>query len=369
MNKRLLILSGIAILAVVANHASHRGFVAMFWWTDRYLPVSVPNFDQMGSFAYYALVAQQKLALFSVPAFLFVSGAFIAYAARGTQSRLGWPMIWKRISNLLPPYLIWVAVYILTDILVIKTEYALQDLILSVVTVSQSPYFFVPLLIVFFLLSPFLAPVAKNHWRWLLGAALLVQLVAMVRAYLRLFEVQGSWMQGMSLLFSNQFAEFIFFYSLGMISGFRLPDLKQGLYKFRWPLLVSTLVFAVLAVVEAEWVFQTYEVDVWRSATLTLPTFLFILSFILAFFAFDHVEVPFSNFFYGLGVSTLAIYLIHKSILLVLPKLVYNFAPFILGYQVLYQPLLIATAIGIPVLMMNLTKRTPLSQVYRILYG
>jgi len=176
MNKRLLILNGIAIIAVVANHASHIGFVAMFWWTDQYLPVTVPNYDQMGSFSYYMLVAQQKLALFSVPSFLFVSGVFIAYAVRGSQSRLSWTMIKKRVTNLIPPYLIWTLVFILTEIVVLGKEYTLGEIGLNIITISHSPFFFVPLLIVFFLLSPPLAYLAKFHWKLLLMIAILVQL-------------------------------------------------------------------------------------------------------------------------------------------------------------------------------------------------
>ena len=131
MNKRLLILNGIAIIAVVANHASHIGFLAMFWWTDQYLPVSVPNFDQMGSISYYGLIAQQKLALFSVPSFMFVSGVFIAYAVRGNQSRLTWVMIRKRIVNLLPPYLIWTFVFVIGEIVVVKESFTPLEFLLN----------------------------------------------------------------------------------------------------------------------------------------------------------------------------------------------------------------------------------------------
>ena len=46
MNKRLLMLSGLAITAVAVNHAANWGFIALFWWTDRYRAVAVPNYDQ-----------------------------------------------------------------------------------------------------------------------------------------------------------------------------------------------------------------------------------------------------------------------------------------------------------------------------------
>jgi peptidoglycan/LPS O-acetylase OafA/YrhL len=369
MNKRLLILNGIAIIAVVANHASHIGFLAMFWWTDRYLPVTVPNFDQMGSASYFGLVAQQKLALFSVPSFMFVSGVFIAYAVRGSQSRLSWTMIRKRVTNLLPPYLLWTLVFVIGEIVVSGETFTPVEFVLNFVTIRQSPFFFVPLLIVFFLLSPPLAYLAKFRWKLLLVLALIVQIGALTFSYLRFSDLDGTVIDIFKFIFSSQIAEYIFFYVLGLIAGLRLTDIKKGLYKIRWFLLIATLVFAVLAVAEAEWVFQTFDSRGWRSTTLSIPTLLYILSFIFCYLSFDHVEIPFSKFFYQLGVGTLGIYLVHKSVLLVLPKIIYHVAPFALGYQILLQPLLVSIAIGIPVVMMNLTKRSPIRKHYRVLFG
>ena len=78
MRRQIPILRGLAILAVVYNHATGWGYTAMFWWADRYRQVgSLPNYDQMGSLPYYVLAVIQQLAQFSVPAFLFISGFFI----------------------------------------------------------------------------------------------------------------------------------------------------------------------------------------------------------------------------------------------------------------------------------------------------
>ncbi len=369
MNRRLLILNGIAIIAVVANHASHAGFVAMFWWTDLYRNVTVPNFDQLGSLSYYGLVAEQKLALFSVPSFLFVSGVFIAYAMRGRQSRLSWTMIKKRIFNLIPPYLIWTLVFLGIEIVVAGAAYTPLEFVLSFVTVRFSPFFFVPLLMVYFLISPLLAPLAKNHWKWLLAAALALQITAIVRAYLLLIGSRGDWGTILNFVFSSQIVEYFFFYVAGVTAGLRLTALKRGVYRFRWVLLALTIFFAVLAVAEAEWIFQQYAKEGWRSATLSVPTFLYAVLFILTYLAFDHVKLPFSKTLYQIGVGTLGIYLMHKSVLLILPKIVYHALPFVLGYQILYQPLLVSLAVGIPLLLMNLTKRSPLKKRYRILFG
>src|SRR5574338_1320500 len=146
MNRRLLMLNGLAILAVLANHASHSGFIAMFWWTDRYMPVSVPNYDQMGSLSYYLLIVMQKLAVFSVPTFLFITGIFLAYTARGSQSHLTWKVVSKRVLNLLPPYFLWTTVFLAIQFL-LGERASLGETVLLYLWVDVSPFFFIPLVL------------------------------------------------------------------------------------------------------------------------------------------------------------------------------------------------------------------------------
>ena len=67
MARRILLLSGLAILAVVLNHAGGFGQIAMFLWADRYRPVSVPNWDQLGTPVHYALLTIRSVGVFAVP--------------------------------------------------------------------------------------------------------------------------------------------------------------------------------------------------------------------------------------------------------------------------------------------------------------
>ena len=109
--RQLFLLNGLAIFAVVCNHAAHAGFLPMFWWTNRYLPVSdIPNFDQIATLAYYAILIIIILTNCAVPIFFFVSGYFIAYAAKGKNSVLSWKFIETRLVYLLIPCVIWTLV-------------------------------------------------------------------------------------------------------------------------------------------------------------------------------------------------------------------------------------------------------------------
>jgi len=371
MNKRLLMLSGLAILAVVMNHASHSGFIAMFWWTDRYQAVVVPNYDQMGSLSYYGLVAAQKLALFSVPAFLFITGVFLAYAARGSQTRLTWSVVRRRILNLLPPYLIWSVIFYAVQYL-IGIHRSPVDAALNIISIDRSPFFFVPLIIVYYLISPFLAPFAKNHPRLLLAIGAVVLLAGATSGYLhqyaRVNGIENSVITSPgSYLIERQVFEFFFYYVFGLVAGFYQAELKAFVIRFRWWLLGLAIIAGVAAVAEAEWVYKLTADEGWRSRTLTLPTVIYSISFILAFLAFDRLRLP--GFLYQLGVDTLGIYLIHQVVLLIAPKIAYHVLPFILGIQAVYQPLLITLAVGTPMLMMIITRRLPVKNHYRILFG
>ena len=113
MTKRLLLLNGLAIMAVVCNHASHWGFISLSWCLGQ--TVAAGDNTQIGALTYYGLVAIGKLAVFSVPAFLVVSGFFVAYAARGSQSALGWKMVTTRVTSLAVHYIIWSVVIFVTD--------------------------------------------------------------------------------------------------------------------------------------------------------------------------------------------------------------------------------------------------------------
>lgn len=371
MNKRLLMLSGLAILAVAMNHASLSGFIAMFWWTDRYLPVTVPNYDQMGSLSYYGLVAAQKLALFSVPSFLFITGVFLAYAARGSQPGVSWSVVFRRVLNLVPPYLIWSVVFYAAQFL-LGVKHTPIEYVLGLFSVEHSQYFYIPLIIIYYLLSPFLTPLAKNKPWLLLGIGIAAVLAGIATGYLRHFArlngVENSFFSTpASYLAEQRVFEYFIYYTLGLVAGFHQAELKAFITRYRWLLLGLVIVAGVLAVVETEWVFKTTEITTWRSRTLTLPTVIYAISFILTFMAFDKLRLP--GFLYQLGVDTLGIYLIHQVVLLFAPKLVYHFLPFVLGIQAIYQPLLIAVAVGVPLLLMAITRRLPVRKYYRIVFG
>ncbi len=192
---RLLQLNGVAILGVILFHTAGWGFVAMFAWSHRYLPAGVDPMVQMGSFSYYVLRGIEQFAVFSIPAFLFVSGYFIAFATPRRQATVSWSIVWARIRGLLIPYLIWSLVLIVflgfQGRRLSPAGYAT-----ALLTGRVNPaYYYVPLLCQFYLLSPLLVFLARRWWQWLLLAALAIQLSIQLLYYPALLQVSAGVLQ------------------------------------------------------------------------------------------------------------------------------------------------------------------------------
>lgn len=367
MSKRLLLLNGWAILAVVCNHAASYGFLAMFWWTDRYRDVTVPNYDLVGSPAYYAVMAIQQLALFSVPAFLFVSGSFVAYAARGKESNLGWKFVRTRIAGLLWPYLIWMAVYLVLELVEGKTD-TLPGYVRRLLTGDVAyPFFFVPLLCQFYLFAPFIVRWAKTR-----PAALLSLVIAMQLGAIAVFHyLQIAQPSALSLVVSNGwlFVWMVLYFPLGVILGLRWSSVGPRLAQFKWPLVLVTIVLGAITPLENEALRQMLGKEPGLQMG-TISSTIYPLTFILAFIAFSGSGKGRVGKLIGwLGAHSYGIYLTHLLVLGWLARLIQHFLPGLLSQPVLFVLLLAGLDIGVIALFMKAITRSPARRWYRYLFG
>lgn len=366
MSRRLLLLNGLAILAVVCNHAAAWGETAMFWWTDCYRPVETPNYDQRGTWAYWALVAIIHLAMVSVPAFLFISGFFVSYAARSQDRTASWRMTRTRIIHLLVPYVIWSAVIYLGDSLQGVTYSPLEYLTRLLTGGATATFFYVPVLVQLLLVSPLLAPPARAKPGLLLTVSALVQSSAMGVRYARFLGADAPRLALVWTLVPS--AYFVFFFSFGMVAGSHLSELKRLVARYRWPLAGAVVSFAALAIVEGE---ATTRVIGWRfGGPATLSGAFYALCFILCFLGFDLSSMLPSRTLYYLGRNSFGIYLLHCTLLELFARVIRQVAPWILAHQVtLFVPLLVALGIGVPLLSMSIVAKSPMRRVYRYLFG
>lgn len=369
MVRRLLVLNGIAVLGAVINHSSGWGFTAMFWWTDRYLPGSTPNFSQIGSLSYFGLRILEQSIMFSIPAFLFVSGYFMAFATGRDQDRPGLRVVGTRIRSLLFPYLLWSAGIFLWRGLegTVNTPWGyFRQLLFGQ---AAAPYYYVPLLIQYLLLSFLLVPLIKRHGKTVLVLAGLAQLFVQLSRYPVLLGWNvplATWVTDHSPGFS--ILPMIFWFALGIYFGFNLPHLKNWLTRWKSILLPLTVLLGVVALVEWEILFRLSGRE-WLPPTVTVFDSLYSGAFILMFLSRGSLRLPFDARLSDLGTKSFGVYLMHAPILEIASRAAYHISPWVIGHEVPFQLLLIGIGLGIPLLLMGLVDRSPARPYYAFIFG
>jgi surface polysaccharide O-acyltransferase-like enzyme len=359
MVRRLYILTGLAIIAVILNHAAGWGFTAMFWWVNRYTSLTPPNFDQIGSFSYYFLVVLKQLTTFSVPVFLFVSGFFVAYASRSVDNQS--KFITRRIQNLLIPYLFWSCFLFIIDFSQ-STGHRLINYTWSLLTGGASPaYYYIPVICQLYILSPWIVSLAKRRLKLLLIITMILHFGSLSLNYLNILyniPVIPAWL----------FPGWMLFFSIGVISGFKLEQFKKTLLRIKFSLLLFLLIFTFLAILEPETIYRVTGKD-FRGGPELLSTQLYAITFILAFLAYEKSPIPFAKFLNLLSSKTYGIYLAHPMALLLTSRFLYHFMPGILAYEIVFIPILTIAGLGLPLLLMIEWVKLPARKYYSYFFG
>jgi probable poly-beta-1,6-N-acetyl-D-glucosamine export protein len=369
MVKRLLLLNGLAIVAVVLNHATDAGYRAMFHWANLYLPVQVPYWNPIGSFEYYILLVLKLLPVFSVPAFIFVAGFFTAYAAKGAQGNVGWSTIRSKIIHLLYPYLFW-SLFIFVYDYALGTVYTpLQYLEKLFISGALTHYGFIPLLCYLYLLSPFLISFAKAHLRWFLFLSVVIQLAGVLIHYLNVFMIIDNQVVNALSFFTQAWLPnmWILYFALGILFGLYMQPFKQWLESSRKFLYIGWILATIWMLVDADLRFRVVMIE---SPRVYYQLITFVVYSILSIFCFLLIsKIPLANTFSFLGSRTFAIYLIHWTLISITAIFLIRFAPGLLAFRFLLIPLFFTVGLGIPLVMMKIMALAPPKKYHRYIFG
>lgn len=360
MTRRLIVLNGLAILAIVLHHASAYTLQAMFDWTDRYMPVTVPNYDQLGSPAYYFVMTIRLLAVWSVPAFLFISGYYAGFMTKGNDGPLKWNSMLPRVKVLLFPFIVWTAI----RFILLRRFPANLDEVLN-------PYHFVPLLIQFYLLAPWITRLAKRNWKLLLAVAALIHITNLGIGYMAYIGVSFPGRE-VYLALTPRWLFIVgqpFWFPFGVVFGIHFYNRGKQLARLKRPLMAIAILLSVLFL--AEYALLDYlNGDQWLGPKLNgLVAIPHSLAVILCFLAFNDVSLPFSAELTQIGAKSLGIYLGNIPFMYVVAVLMYHLTPWLLGYHLIYLLILIIAGMGGPLLLMGLVRRSPVRPQYRYLFG
>ena len=366
MIRKLLYLTGLSIFAVVCNHAAGWGFTAMFWWTDRYTQTVVPNFDQIGSLSYISLIILRTITVFSVPSFLFISGFFLAYSAKGNIKKINFRFLWSRIKFLIYPYILWSILFFLFYFLIGITHTPIGYIKLLLTGQVTPAYFYIPLLIQFYLISPFLIRCADKNPKLLLFIAGLIQLGVILYKYLNIL--------GITHLGFNPFPNwllinFAFFFPFGIVCFDNINFLKKTCEHFRWVIVLFSMICFSIIIIEWDYLYNNSELVHGATFFPSFPSILFSILFILLFFSFGKVKLPLSKCFDLLAKETFGIYLIHPLVHIFLAKSIYHFIPIILSTSILFVQILVLFSLLIPIFMGKIIDTSPVRPYRRFLLG
>ena len=369
--RRLLLLNGVSILAVIVFHATGWGLVGMFAWAHRYLPAGADATAQAGTASYLALRVLEQLGSFAVAAFIFVSGFFAAVSADRKTRRLGWKTAGQRVIGLVIPYLLWTAILMGTRSIEGK-PWSFGLVAQGVLTGATNPaYYFIPLLIQLYLLAPFLVPGVFARPRLMLAACAALQIAIYLAQYPVVLGSAGG--PGPVVAFAGLFPKWffpvrLFWFVLGIALGLHLARWQPGLVRVRHGLLAGVVVFGVLGMIEWERLVAGAGTPM-VSNRETLVDGLYAACVILSFVAWSSIRLPSPGAVMYLGLSSFGIYLVHSPVMELAARAVYHLAPGLLAWPLVVVGLTAIAGLIVPLLLMAGVKRSPLRRAYPYLFG
>jgi peptidoglycan/LPS O-acetylase OafA/YrhL len=369
MTRRFLYLNGISIISVVLFHAAGMGFVAMFAWGSRYLPEGVPPLSQVGSLPYYFLRLLEQIVPFCIPAFLLVSGYFIAAAKARSQNTVSWAIVFSRIRILSIPYLIWTAVII--GLKLLEGRSFDLDVYLRFILLGQSNevMYFVPLLLQFYLLSPFLIRLVNWNWKATLLTVGIFQVIQILTVYPMLIVGPDTGIFSLSRFIPKWlFLSRLFWFTAGIVFGLHRNAIFPAIKRYRAIFAWLAILLIPIGMIEWEWLYHWSGQD-WLSSRETLIDTVYSAAVILGYLGYNDLKLPLVALISDWGAKSYGIYLIHAIVIETFSRVIYRFIPAILGVQYLYIPLIIVLGLGVPLLMMWIVDRSPVRKVYHYLFG
>lgn len=349
MNRSFPALRGIAILLVVLNHTIHMA-------TKYAASLNLLNQD---AWLKYGLSFLSGLGIFAVPIFLFLSGCFFAYAAsRDDRLRPSYKIVWVNIWHVAFPYLIWTLIFYVEIFFLHQERYSLPGYIKNIL--AGYPFNFVPLLIFYYFVSPILVRLLKRFGWWVIAIIAFYQVLLIMIVHPSAFGVSLPSYFGFLAppILSTPLADWAIYFPLGLIVVIQANRLSAVVHRYRWALLIITVVLYLLAALSALSVLKA-----------PLARYLSPMTFLLLSTNFKRAAIPMVRQLELVGKRAYGIYLMNLLILDVTLFALLSLFPGALGYYLLLLPILFAEVLFISMGLMGALEREVKPEVYRYVFG
>lgn len=347
MKRQYGALSGIAIFLIVLNHAIT---VALDY------PAQL-GYSTVDGWIQDILTVLQALGGFAVPIFLFISGAFLTYAARGNQN-LSFRFVLAGLRHIIWPYIVWSLVFYILVFFRSDESYSAFGYIKNLLV--GYPYHFVPLLVFWYILSPLLIRVGTRHGLLLLlviGFYQLILILIIEQDALGLAMPEWTEILVPPVLF-NTMALWGIYLPLGVVLSLNEKKSKQWLLRLKWLFVLITVLLFALGILNA---ISSLDIPLARYF-VPLP-FMFVMPLV------HRNRIPLVRQFERIGRRAYGIYLIHLIVLDLVLVMIQMLIPQLLGYTLLLIVILLSIALAAPLWLMEAAARGPTRKIYRYVFG
>jgi peptidoglycan/LPS O-acetylase OafA/YrhL len=348
MSRHFAALRGFAIFLVVLNHS-------IVLPLERMASAGIAAPEGAGRIV---LIALQSLGLMAVPTFLFLSGGFIVFAVRSKPLRTAYHTLTLSLRYILVPYLIWSLLFYVLIFALDGTRFSLLGYVKNLLV--GYPLNFIPILVFFYLLSPFIVRIAQKFPWQLLLAIVLYQGLSLIVLQPGIFGVSlPAWTRLLTIPgLRLSIALWGIFFPLGIVYALYNDWIRTHFTRF-WPILVVLWV-AIFSLV----VMHAAGVVVAPLPGVVLPI---ITVLIYPFMSREHI--PLVQAWEWLGRRAYALYLSNLIWISLLLVVVENFTQTLLRNLFLLIPVLMLATLAIVALLMAGFEKSPVRAMRRYVFG
>ncbi len=348
--RNIPLLSALAIIGIVLNHATWQVLGGIAPGEPRgyvYLPL-----DQIGKIA--------------IPAFMFIGGYFIAYATSGGRKPLPWKVVYTRIARLFWPWVVWSAIWLAGQIALGARTLTLQEILLTLF----NQYYFIPMLMAYYLLAPFMVALGRRSIRTLLVSAFWLQIIGVALFYLQIWGIVSGIPEWIRLI-PLQYLQFAFYFPFGLAVGMS-PAAFAPLLRWRSALPWLTLLAFGLTIVEGSLAFQR-DGSGWQHADshIKITSMLLSLGLLCCFMVYERIPTPrtWEKSVRILSASTYGIYLSHYIFIGLMDRLLAHFLPAGFSPLIGWGYILLLTVFTLVICLWMIQFSTRYKRAHTILFG
>jgi hypothetical protein len=347
MNRQSVALGGLAIVLVILHHVIDFQLL----WMEKL------GFAVTTRVEYYWLVPLYKIGHIAVPLFLFISGGFVAYAARGNPPRFSFQSVQSALLRLLWPYVIWSTVFYLLVYWQNGEQYSLAGYLKNYIV--GYPYHFVPLLVFFYAIAPFLVRWAKRNGLLLVAMFGLLQLLQFIAKYPALFGPELPWVSYLRLpVLNTTLALWGVYFPLGLVIALDDNRIRPWLERGRWLLSVLTAVTFILAILDSLSIVQASQ-----------AAQIFPLTFVLLAPLIKRQWIPSVKGLEYIGKRSYGVYFTQLLVIDILYLGVQQWVPWLVDMPIVLVPVIVVLGVGLPLLIMYIFSARPSRIAYRYVFG